>query len=537
MAPRITVFHRRMKQAACDINQRYAGRGVDLAMARLRIAVGQISSESNHFVVAPCGLDHFRTTGYLLEAHEVFELEGTDGEVAGMLSVLQAAGDVEIVPLLATRANSSGPLTTECYTYLKDHLLAPLRSAGAVDGVILSHHGSMATVTEDDPEGDIAAAVRTIVGQAAPIVMTLDLHGNVTRRMIESTTAILGYEHYPHDDVYTTGERGANLLLATIRGMVRPAMVLAKLPLILTAFNASTAGEGPFARLMRHAKALEHEPGILSTSLFFVGSYIDIPDMGCGSLVITDGDTERATAEAKRLAQLFWSQRWEFQVPTISVAEAVKRGRAISGAPVLLLDTADTTGGGASGDSSALVKALLDEGVTEPCLAMVVDPAAVQRCLEAGIGQKVVLSLGHQLDPAWGTPLTVQGIVRRMSDGRFTYTGGILGGASASMGPSVVLEVGSIHILIMSYATYEWADEQYRSVGLYPEDAKFVGVKNMMNFRFGYREIMKDFFVLDLPGPTPADMRALPFKRVRRPLFPLDEILTDPQISTVLSGS
>jgi len=497
---------------------------------RLRIAVGQIASESNHFVSAPCELDFFRKTGYLVEREALFTLLGADNEVAGMLATLQQAGDVEIIPLLAARANSSGPLSQGCYGILKERLLVPLRAAGPVDGVLLSHHGSMAAEHEDDLEGDISSAVRAIVGPRVPIVMTLDLHGNVTRRMVENTNAILGYEHYPHDDAYTTGVRGSSLLLRAARGEVRPVIGHVKLPLVLTAFNASTADDGPFAGLMQRAKAVERVPGVLSVSLFLVGSYLDMPDMGCSSLVVADGDREWAMQEARALARDFWDQRRAFAVSPLSVAEAVARGRAVDGGPVLLLDTADTTGGGASGDGIGAVKGLLAAGVTDPCLAMVVDPGAVQVCLQHGAGREVSLELGHKLDSRWGTPLQVTGKVLRSLDGHFRYAGGILGGSWASIGPSVVLQVGSIQILIMSYPTYDWADEQYRAADLHPEQAKFVCVKNMMNFRFGYRDIMKGFFVLDLPGPTPADMRSLPFRRIARPVFPLDEELTEPVI-------
>ena len=504
---------------------------------RPRIAVGQISSESNHFVSIPCELDFFRNTGYLLEREKLFMLAGTDNEVAGMLATLQGPGDIEVVPLLAARANSSGPLSVACYDTLKERLLGALRGAGPVDGVLLSHHGSMAAEHEDDPEGDIASAVRAIVGPTVPLVMTLDLHGNVTRRMVENANAILGYEHYPHphDDACATGVRAASLLLRAVRGEVRPVIGHAKLPLILTAFNASTVGDGPFARLMQEAKALEKAPGVLSTSLFFVGSYLDMPDMGCSSLVVTDGDAERAVREARTLAQLFWDRRRAFAVSSFSVAEAVARGREIAGGPVLLLDTADTTGGGASGDGIGLVKGLLAAGVTDPCIAMVVDPEAVRACLRQGVERGISLDLGHKLDPRWGAPLQVSGKVLRICDGRFRYTGGVLGGTWASMGDSVVLQVGSTTILIMSNPTYDWADEQYRAAGLHPEQVKFVGVKNMMNFRFGYRDIMKGFFVLDLPGPTPADMRLLPFQRITRPVFPLDEEPTDPAVRVSMS--
>jgi microcystin degradation protein MlrC len=508
----------------------------------LRIAVGQISSESSQFVSFPCELELFRKTGFLHEGEGLFALRGTGGEVGGMLDVLENRPDVEVIPLLAARANSSGPLSAEAWDYLRTGLLEALEAAGPVHGVLLSHHGSMAAAGEDDPEGAIAEEARRIVGPEVPIMMTLDLHGNVTRRMVENCTAILGYERYPHHDVFETGQRAARLLLTTLAGEVRPIMAHARLPMLATAFHASTEGDGPFARLMREAKAHEvpshsqaAQPGILSTSLFFVGSYLDMPDMGSSALVVTDGNPQLAMSLARELAGVLWALRHEFDVESLSVAEAVERGRQIDGGPVLLLDTADTTGGGAAGDSSDLVRDLLAIGVTEPCLAMVVDPAGVERCVAVGVGRVVRLELGHTIDPIWGKPLHVTGKVLRLTDGAFQYAGGILGGTGATMGPSAVVEVGPVRVLIMTYATYDWADEQYRSAGLDPSQAKFVGVKNMMNFRYAYRDTMKGYFVLDLPGPTAPDMRHLPFKRVNRPIFPLDEIDT-PEIRTALSS-
>jgi microcystin degradation protein MlrC len=253
--------------------------------------------------------------------------------------------------------------------------------------------------------------------------------------------------------------------------------------------------------------------------------------MGCSTLVVADGDAALANRCADKLGREFWEKRKEFVIETISVAEAVRRGRQIKGSPVLLLDTADTTGGGAAGDSSAVVEGLIEAGVTEPCLAMVVDPAAARRCHRARIGQTLRLSVGHRVDRKWGKPVEITGKLLRKSDGRFCYSGGIFGGTWASMGPSAVLQIGGIQLLVMTWPTYDYAYEQYASVGMDPRKAKFVGVKNMMNFRTGYRDIMKGFFVLDCPGPTPTDMRALPFRRVKRPIFPLDDTVIPPHLS------
>ena len=188
------------------------------------------------------------------------------------------------------------------------------------------------------------------------------------------------------------------------------------------------------------------------------------------------------------------------------------------------------SGGGAAGDGIGLVRGLVDAAVEERSLAMVVDPEAAAACHRAGEGSELELVVGHRRDPRWGEPLRVRGRVERLPDGRFRYEGGILGGVEVSMGPSAVVAIGAVRLLVMSKPTYDWGDDQYRSVGLDPTAAKFVGVKNMMNFRFGYGDVMKGFFVLDLPGPTPPDMRSLPFERIARPVFPLDRDLAEPHI-------
>lgn len=489
----------------------------------LRIAVAQISSESNHFVTGLAELDFFRTTGYLLEGPELLALDRSDTEVGGFLSILQSEEQVEVVPLVAARANSGNPLSAECYRSLKRRLLEGLCRDLPVQGVLVSCHGSMGVQDLDDPEGDLAGALRDIVGPRVPLALTLDLHGNLTQAMVQSSDILVGYHTYPHRDAFQTGQRAARLLLRSARGQSRPAMALARLPLILTSFNASTEGDTAFARLRRQADRMERtRPEVLSASVFNVGAYIDVPEMGCSSLVVTEGDEALAGELARRLALQHWGERHVYRVETLSVADAVERGRRIRGGPILLLDTADTTGGGAAGDSIALVRSLMELRVEEPCLAMVVDPQTVADCWHREPGSRFSVEVGHCLDPQWGEPLSVEGVLRRKSEGRFRYRGGILGGTEVSMGRSLVLQIGNLQLLVMSRPTYEWADEQYRSMGLDPRQAKFFCVKNMMNFRVGYGGIMKGFFVVAVPGPTPADMGMLPFRRIRRPVYPLD---------------
>jgi len=498
----------------------------------MRIAIGSIFHETSHFLTTCTELDQWRHT-YVHEGDELFELAGTDCEVAGMLAACQSEG-AEIVPLVAARSVPGAPNSEACYAYLRRALMAPLGAALPVDGVLLALHGSMTVVGQHDPEGDLLGAVRQLVGPDMPVVSSLDIHAHITAPMVDAATALVTFAHYPHDDTYDTGARAAHLLFAALRGQTRPAMAAAKVPMLCGGVCGMTFGDAPLAHLTRRARQLEADPAILSVSVFQVHAQNDLPDMGSGGLVVTDDDPDLARATAVELAQELWQRRHQLEPELVSVATAVERARQLPAGPVLLVDTADCAGGGAAGDSVAVLRQLLDLGVSEPTLLMVVDPEAAEQCHRAGADQPVSLLLGHKLDPSWGESLHVSGTVSRLLDGSFTYTGGAFSGARASMGPSAVLAIGSIRVLIMSTSTYDWADEQFQAAGLDVRQARFVGVKNPMNFNFAYGDVSRGAFILNTPGPTPATVRHLPYRRMQRPFFPLDDDI--PGLQPVVLG-
>jgi len=493
----------------------------DLNAARPRIAVGGIMIECNDFGGQPADLAAFERT-VLARNHQLLDIR--TGVVGGVLSALEEHG-AEAIPLIFALATPSGPITSSCYRQLKEELLSALKGTSPVDGVLLTLHGSAAAEDVDDPEGDLVAAVRRIVGDQTPIVMTLDLHASVTEAMVRLSDAILGWETYPHSDSYTTGERGVRMLLRILQGDIKPVMVMGKVPVVTGAVHTATAGPGPFGEIMRRAKSQEGEGSVVSTSVFLVHPYLDRPEMGSGALVITNDDEETAVNLASNLAAEYWRRRFEFEPDLLTPEAAVKRGLASEGGPVILVETADCVGGGAAGDSVATLRALVEAGVSEESLVPVADPRAAAACHKAGSGAQVTLALGHAVDPAWGQPLEVTGIVDRLSDGSFSYVGGIFEGAAATMGLSAVLSVGAIKVLITTHATYEWMDEQYRAVGLDPERAKFIVAKSPINHLMAYGHFARDIIVLDTPGPTPASVAGWTFQRMKRPFFPFDRDL------------
>ncbi len=495
----------------------------------LRIAIGTIFTECNQFGGIPIDLAWFER--YELRRGDEM-LTVNKGVMGGMLEVLGRAGHTP-VPTIYASAGPGGPLTAACYAQLKGELLDCLAACLPVDGVLLPLHGAAVAEETGDLEGDLICAVREVVGWDVPIVATLDLHAHVTDQMVTHADALLAWETYPHADSFSTGMRGAQMIVDMLAGRCHPTMAMAKVPVITGAINGSTHGDDPFAVLMRQTKAHEGDPGVLSTSLFLVHPYLDQPGMGSGALVITDGNMEQAVATARKLALSYWARRFDLEPVTWTPAEAVSAGINMEGGPVLLVETADCCGGGAAGDSVASLGALLPiapaTGPEVISIVPVADPEVASVCHKAGVGAEITVKIGHKLDPRWGEPILVTGRVERLSDGYFHYEGGIFEGVQGEMGPSAVLAVGGVRILVTTHATYDWRDEQYRAVDLDPAKAKFVVVKNPMNYRMAYGAFARAIFVLATPGPTPATVRNMKFEKLARPYFPLDQEIPDLQ--------
>ncbi len=439
-----------------------------------------------------------------------------------MLTQLRKQGH-EAIPLLMASAFPGPALSSSCYAELKLRMLTALRSAAPFDGVLLSLHGSVATGDGGDVEGELLAEIRSLVGPEVPLVATLDLHAHVTKAMVLNSDALLAWETYPHQDAFRTGARAAQLLVRIVSGEVTPAMVMAKVPVIVSGLLGHTEGPGPFAEVMRFAKSHEGRGVILSTSVFLVHPYLDMFDMGGGGLVVTNGDAHAAERLAREIASNYWDSRFEFEPRLLKPKDAFAQGLRIEGGPVLLVDAADCCGGGAAGDSVSVLREMLACDLLDvPALVPVVDGEAAATCRMAGVGQTVELRLGHKIDPQWGEPLRVAGTVRAVKFATFRYVGGMWQGQEADMGLTAVLEIGRIRVLITSRAIYDWADEQFRCMGLNSDEAKFIVVKNPMNYRFAYSGISRGAILLDTPGSTPASVRHLRYKRLCRPYFPVD---------------
>ena len=485
-----------------------------------RVLVGNLAQETCSFVASKHTLEDFRRY-YLYTGQEMLEkLRGGGMEVAGIIRAAEEAG-VELVPTLATYGGTGGPVATAAYTQLRDEMLAEARrQADRVDGAILALHGAMLTEDLDDPEGDLVSRLRQALGPAKPIVCSLDLHAHVTDRMLESVTAYVTYHTHPHVDIEDTGYRAMALLARVLRGEVRPVMAHRKFRMLAQPAQHNTS-RPPMGPIMEAVLAAGREPGMLAAGIFPVQPWLDIPDLGLSVIAVADGNPELARAKADALGEMAWRTRREFLRDRTSVPEALRIARETAGGPVVLADSSDATSGGAEGDSTVLLRALLDSPVPGPCLLVVTDPEAAARCAAAGVGREITLDVGGKLAPAFFQPVRVTGTVRTLSDGRFQMKHPAM---PANRGLTAVLQVGDTFIVLSQKPVYTWDEECYRSVGLFPREAKLVQLKSPGGFRPVYEPFAKVIIELDAPGPTDSNLRRLPFKRVTRPLFPLDDI-------------
>jgi microcystin degradation protein MlrC len=490
----------------------------------MRIAIGSLMQETNSFAPVPTDLRTF-ADGYLWYGEELLRnYPSMRVEVTGFLDTLAAAGATPL-PLLAAHAFANGPVTRAAFDHLAGELIARLRAAMPLDGVLLALHGAM--VLEDDPdaESSLLAAVRAAVGPNVPIAASLDLHGHITPRMLEHATILVGYQEYPHVDIYETGQRTARLLLDTLSGRLHPVLALAKRPMIVSPVNARTT-DGPLHAIAEAARAMERDGRVLAAALFPVQPWLDVPDLGFAALVVGDGDQAAAQVVAEELAGMAWDARAAFEPDLVSLADAVRMGLAAPEGLTVVGDAGDAPSSGAAADSAAVLRELLAQAADRagrPTYLTLRDAEAAAACAAAGIGAQVTLAVGHTLSRADGQPVTVSGRVCTLTDGRYRMKGPGATGAIMQMGLTAVLEIGAIRLVLKSLPSIEWDPAVFYAVGLDPADAALVFVKSPGHFRVAFGPLARQVLVADTPGAARPNVRALKFTHVTRPLYPLDE--------------
>jgi microcystin degradation protein MlrC len=484
-----------------------------------RIGIGGIAIESSTFSTLPSTLDDFTILrGDELAARYPF-MPGWD---------FQGRTDVTWVPCYHARSLPGGPVLADAYATMKAELLARLRAAGPLDGLYLDLHGAMAVLGLDDAEGDLAVAVCAAVGPDCVISAGMDLHGNVTARLVEQVDLFTAYRLAPHEDAMETRERACANLLRCLDEGIRPTRAWAHIPVILPGERTSTLvepGRGIYAEL----DALSAGPGILDASLWVGYVWADEPRSGA-TVVVSGTDAGRLRAVAAYLAGRYWGARHDFgfSTPVGDADWCIARALEHEAGPIVISDSGDNPTAGGVGDTPLFVGRLLAHapfaaGERTAIFASITDPAAVAACFDAGVGGAVSAAIGGKNDRVHAAPLPVEGAVEAI------LPGDPVGGDLA------VLRVGGVGIILTSRRKPFHHLRDFTALGLDPHAAHVVAVK------IGYlepelRQLARAAYLALTAGAVDQDIPRLPYRRVIRPIFPLDPDMPDPAFDIRVFG-
>lgn len=487
----------------------------------MRFAALGMSHETNTFANGVTDYAAFETTGVLRGSEIVHAYRDSHATMAGYLEAGDRFG-IHVVPLMYAHTQPSGMITREAFTRITDELVDLLRTQGPWDGVLLAQHGAAVADGYPDADGEIVSRVRAAVGPETPVGLSLDMHANLSRRMVEGTTVTVLYRTNPHVDPRPRALECAELVVRAARGEIRPAQALETPPVVINILQQFTGAE-PMRGIIGDLEAALARPGMLSASVAEGYPYADVAEMGMAFLAVHDGDPAAARDAARWMARRAWERRGDFQGHAVEPEEAIKIAMAAPRGPVVLMDVGDNVGGGSPGDSTILLTVARRLGAPG-LLATVYDPQAVAACTAAGVRADVTLAVGGKTDTLHGAPFELHGTVRVIADGRFEEPTPVHGGQRYfDAGPTVVLDTTDEHTVVLTSRRMPTTSlQQMYSIGIRPEAQRILVAKGVVAPRAAYEPIAAQIVLVNTPGVTTADLFRFTYHRRRRPLYPFE---------------
>jgi len=487
------------------------------ARKRYRIGIGGIAIESSTFSPLHATLDDFRIArGDEMQPMYPYLPEWT----------WQDRDDLEFVPCLKARSIPGGQVVYEVYQQMKTELLDRIRDALPLDGFFFDVHGAMSVVGMDDAEGDLAAAIRALVGDECVISAGMDLHGNITEHLVVQIDVFTCYRQAPHIDAMETKERAVRHLVHCLDTGTRPHRAFLKIPVMLPGERTSTFVE-PGKTVYGKLTESDTVDGVIDPSLWVGYVWADQPRTNA-TVVVTGTDVAAIYEECRKIGRRYWDARHDFVfgVPAgpadWTIEEALKQDRKA----VIISDSGDNPTAGGAGDIPYMVERLLDHepfrtGEKTAIVAAVPNADAVRRCLAVGIGNAVHVTIGGVLDPLNGYPLDVSGTVHALQ--RDDPVGGDI----------AVVRSGGVHVIIPSRRKPYHHMADFEAVDLRVAEHDVTVVK------IGYlepelREAAPAAFMALTPGAVNQDISRLPYQRVDRPMYPLDHDMADPEFPVMI---
>ena len=497
-----------------------------------RIALAGMSLESNAFAPVATEADfraryRFEGDAILAEARRAHSVIST--ELAAFVRTLDATGSWEPVPAIVTDCPPWGPVDHDFFSATVEAITARLAAAAPLDAVYVANHGAMVSTGTPDPDGEMLARIRDAAGPGAAIVVTLDLHANISERMVEAADVIVGYQTNPHVDMLERGEEAAHTVRAMLAGM-RPRGVLVRLPLTPPSITLLTAA-GPYGELIDFGqrRKREHAGAILNVSIFGGFVFGDTPKNGIAVVVTGREDEAPARALAVEIAERAWSERARYarRLASIEDAVALARSNVPERAPVILSDAGDNPGGGGGGNTTWLLRALVEAEARGVLYGSFFDPALARTALEAGPGTAIDAVFNSVGESEFAKRLEVPAVVRAVREEPAVGRRGIYAGRTLDLAPMAALEIGGeggITAVVVS-ARHQTADPVFfEALGLDIGAARTVCVKSRGHFRAGFDLWFgpEQVHEIDTPGVTAPVLDRFDWKGLPRPVYPLD---------------
>ena len=499
-----------------------------MSSGQRRVAVGGFAHESNSFTGLPTTMVDFgEPSGELVRGEEMLVAhDSINTVISGLLTGARNHGFTP-VPILNANTCPSGPVDQRTYETIRDELIDGIANQDGLSGILLALHGAMVADGYPDPEGDLLTRLRARVGDT-PIAIVLDMHANLTQTVVDNTDIFVGYKTYPHVDLADSGLKAAELFARVANGEVEIKRHLVWLPVLLPSMNMRThPHQGPMAYLQNlGADICENSPDCLDVSIFGGFPYSDAPSTGASVVVSTNGDDDLAKGIANRLASELWSRKEEFWVSMISPEAAVDRAIAADKGPVVLVDASDNPGSGGSGDTTTLLRLLIEKRATNATVATIHDPDTVARAHDIGVGKRAEFEIGGKVNVEHGPPVKAEAYIRLLSDGRYVKTGPMGYGQQSTIGRAAVLEVDGVEVVVCESRTSVNDPEILRTLGIEPTRRKILAMKVKGHFRAAFQDLVAEIIDVDAPGASTFDVTLFDHQHVSRPIYPYDQDVT-----------
>jgi len=494
----------------------------------MRIVSGGIQHETNTFATVPTTLADFQSEsscdGNLLGGDELREMYAGTGTIhGGYLDEANARG-IDLETVMSVKAQPAGRVVQADFDHMLAVLLTRISDAGPCDGIALDLHGAMVSDEHEDAEGAIVAAVREQVGPAMPIVVTLDLHANITPLMASEANCLIGYDTYPHVDMNERGREAIGVLDDIISGRVTPTQAFRQLPLMTMPPMQCTLRE-PMKTLIAELHEMESRDGVVTATIAMGFPFADIRDAGVTCLVTTNNDAAAADRHADELAERLWSLRDALQPDLTTIEEAMRFANTESDGLVIFADGSDNPGGGAPCDGTVALRAMIESGFENGVVGVLYDPETAAHAHQLGEGATADFVIGGKTDGFHGEPVETTAMVARLGDGRFTFGGPMMRGVPGDLGPMAVLKVGGVEVVVASRRKQLLDTEMLRIVGIEPSEKRLLVVKSAVHFRADVGPWAATIFDADTPGIHRPDFSCFDYHEVRRPIYPLDREL------------